>query len=144
MQFVDTLAGILNTAYTLFCFILGFWAGSAYLRGKSLTGEYWGAVWVCAGLAVAGLVVWLLRTLSGEQLRWVYLLYSLYFIIVLPGTFAILRGRDDRVAAGIFAVVAIFSAFSSISASDPRRGVVVLPETPAPIQIIIPTPTTTP
>ncbi len=127
MQFFDILAGILNTAYTLFCFMLGFWAGVVYLRNGKLGGEYWGALWTCTLLAVAILAVWLLRTLAGEQLRWVYLLYCLFFIIALPGTFAIMRGRDDRFAAGIFAGVATFAALASISAADPRRGVVSPP-----------------
>jgi len=130
MQFLDTLAGIFNNAYTLFCFMLGFWAGAIYLRNGKLGGDYWGAIWICALLAVAMLVVWLVRTLVGEQLRWVYLLYQLYFIVALPGTFAILRGRDDRVAAAIFAGVTIFSALAAISAGDPRRGVVAPPTTP--------------
>lgn len=137
MSFVDTLAGILNTAYILFAFALGIWAGSIFIRGGSLGGQFWGAIWTCSGLAVGSLIVWLLRTLAGEQLRWVYLLYLLFFIIVLPGTFAIMRGRDDRVAAGIFAGVAIFAALSAISAADPSRGVIAPP--PA-TPIVAPTP----
>ncbi|GAB4546410.1 MAG: hypothetical protein OHK0023_05990 [Anaerolineae bacterium] len=123
-NFLPQLSVILYTAYILFCLILGLWAANSALRNKPLGGNYWGAIWTCTGLAVIMLVVWLLRSLSGENLRWVYLLYSIFFIVVLPGTFAILRGRDDRRAAAIFAGVAIFAALSAISASDPARGIV--------------------
>lgn len=133
MSIFDTLAVILNTAYILFCLALGLWAGLVAIRGGSLGGQFWGAMWTCSGLAVVSLIVWLLRTLSGQQLRWVYLLYLAFFIVVLPGTFALMRGRDDRLAAAIFAGVAIFAALSAISAADPTRGVIVIPNlTPTP------------
>jgi hypothetical protein len=132
MQIFDTLAVILNTAFTLFSFALGLWAGYLAITNRPLDGSFWGAMWLGAGLAVAGLLVWLARSLGGEQLRWVYGLYFAYFVIVYPGTFALLRGRDDRLAAAIFAGIAIFTAFSAISASDPTRGVIVLPNTANP------------
>ncbi len=133
-NFLDTLSAILSNAYILFCLALGLWAGLNALRGDGLSGNFWGAMWSGTLLGVAGLLVWLLRTLAGEDLRWVYFLYSLFFVLVLPGTFSLLRGRDDRTAATIFAGVAIFAALAAISATDPSRGVIVLP-------ILTPTPT---
>lgn len=133
-NFLDALGAILSNAYILFCLALGLWAGLNALRGDGLSGNFWGAMWSGTLLGVAGLVVWLLRTLVGEDLRWVYFLYSLFFVLVLPGTFALLRGRDDRTAATIFAGVAIFAALAAISATDPSRGVIVLPSlTPTPM-----------
>src|SRR4051812_47290517 len=117
MPIFATLSGILNTAYALFCFAMGIWAGTNALRGAGLGGQFWGAMWTCAGMAVVGLVCWLMRAVTGEQLRGVYLWYELYFIIVFPGTFALLRGRDDRVAALIFAGIAIFSGLAALSAA---------------------------
>jgi hypothetical protein len=124
MNIFATLGTIMHTAYTLFCFALGIWAGIQYVRNEGLGGQFWGAMWTAAGMAVVGLLLWLGRSLSGEQLRGVYLLYELYFIIVLPGTFALLKGRDDRVAAGIFCLISIFTALAAISAADPTRHVV--------------------
>ncbi|HRE46812.1 MAG TPA: hypothetical protein PLD47_03735 [Aggregatilineales bacterium] len=124
---LDTLSVIILTAYILFSFALGIWAGANAVRGQGLDAAYFGALWFCTALGVGSLILWLLRSLAGEQLRWVYGLYMAYFIVVYPGTFALLRGRDDRTAAWIFAGIAIFTAFSAISASDPSRGVVVLP-----------------
>ncbi len=127
-----TLSEIVNRAYILFCFALGIWSGLQWIRGGGLGGQFWGAMWTCTGLAAVSLLLWLGRALSGEQLRSVYLLYELYFVIVLPGTFALLRGRDDRVAAGIFAAITIFSALSAISAADPTRHVIA-PLNPTPV-----------
>jgi hypothetical protein len=123
MNLAQLALGI-NTAYILYCFALGIWAGVIALRNGHLGGQFWGAMWMCTILAVVGLVVWLIRTLTHEELRSVYVLYELYFIIALPGTFALMRGRDDRVAAAIFAGIAIFTALSAISAADPSRGVI--------------------
>jgi len=139
MMNFSTLGSILNNAYVLFCFALGIWAGAEAVRNQPLGGQFWGAMWTCTGLAAAGLLVWLARTLSGEDLRAVYLLYELYFVIVFPGTFALLRGRDDRTAAAIFAFIAIFSALSALSAGDASRHVVapLTPgATPAPSAVI--------
>src|SRR5579859_5239391 len=131
---IATLGTIFNNAYILFCFALGIWAGAQAVRNEPLGGQFWGAMWTCTGLAAAGLLTWLVRTLSGEDLRPVYLLYELYFVIVFPGTFALLRGRDDRTAAAIFAFIAIFSALSALSAGDPSRHVVA-PLLPGPTPI---------
>ncbi len=120
VNLLDTLATVTLTAYTLFCFILGGWAAYLGLTGRGLSGQYWGAMWTCTLLAVAELVLFLLRWASGNPFDRpiINILYSAYFIIALPGTFAILRGRDDRVAALIFAGVAIFSALAAISYMD--------------------------
>jgi hypothetical protein len=132
MSTLATLSEIINRAYILFSFALGIWSGIQWIRGGGLGGQFWGAMWTCTALAVISLLLWLGRALSGEQLRSVYLLYELYFIVVLPGTFALLRGRDDRVAAGIFAIVTIFSALAAISAGDPTRHVIA-PQSPTPV-----------
>jgi hypothetical protein len=123
LSFLGTLATVLINAYILFCFALGIWAGYLGLRGRGLGGNFWGAVALCAGLAVVELLIFLLRWGSGAAFErpGINLLYSAYFIIALPGTFAILRGRDDRVAALIFAGVAIFTALAAISYADPSR-----------------------
>lgn len=133
MNIFATLSGIFINAYILFCFVLGIWAGVIAIRKRNIGGDFWGAMWIGAGMAAIGLLFWLARTLAGEELRWVYLWYQLYFIIVLPGTFALLRGRDDPTAAWIFCGVAIFTALAAMSANDPTRHVI------APISIT-PTP----
>src|SRR5262249_22766764 len=98
-------------------------------------------MWIGAGMGAVGLLLWLARSLAGEQLRWVYVWYELYFVIVLPGTFALLRGRDDRTAAAWVAGIAIFTALAAFSSADPSRAVIAVAPTPSTV-IITPTPTT--
>ncbi len=123
MNLLNTLATIIMNAYMLFGFALGIWAGVIAFRGQTLGGDFWGALWICTGLAAAGLLVFVLQLLAGEHFERpvINLLYGAYFIVALPGTFAIMRGRDDRVAALIFAGVAIFSALAAVSYVDAAR-----------------------
>ncbi len=106
---------ILSNAYTFFCIAVGVWALIVAARAESLGGQFWGAVAVNSLLAVAVLIVTLLLQTTGiaPARGWLYYLYDLFFIIVQPGTFALLRGRDDRTAAGIFAAVTLFAALTS-------------------------------
>jgi hypothetical protein len=148
MNLFATLGTIINTAYVLYCFALGIWAGVIAIRGGTLGGQFWGAMWMSSVLGLMALLAWVGRAIAGEQLRSVYLLYVLFFIIVLPGTFALMRGRDDRVAAGIFSAVAIFSALAAISAADPSRHVIAPTTLATPTSTSVPatidTPTVTP
>jgi hypothetical protein len=106
---------VLSNAYTLFCLIVGVWALVVAGRNGTLNGQFWGAVAVNTLLAVAVLIVTLLLQTTGiaPARGWLYYLYDAFFIIVQPGTFALLRGRDDRTAAGIFAAVTLFAALTS-------------------------------
>ncbi len=101
---------ILTNAYTLFTLFLGIWALYFVFTNRNIDGQYWGAVAVQSLLAVAIFILTVLLTLSGKSpARWVYWLYLIYFMIVLPATYALLRGRDDRTAAMVFAGVAFFT-----------------------------------
>ncbi len=102
---------ILNNAYILFSLALGFWSAFQGARRKPLGGQFWGALATNTILAAVNLLLALIMAAMGIQARrGVYYLYAVYFVIVLPGTFALLRGRDDRVAAFIYGIVAFFSA----------------------------------
>ncbi len=114
-----TLHTVLTNAYTLFTLFLGLWASYLFFRNRTLDGSYFGAIAVCALLAVAILVLTLLLALGGKSpVRWVYWLYQAFFIVVLPGTYSLTKGRDDRTAAGIYAAVAIFTFLASASRSE--------------------------
>ncbi len=105
-----TLHVILTNTYTLFTLALGLWALFFAFRNRNLDGSYWGALAIQSLLAVVIFAITVLLTLGGNPpRRWVYWLYIIYFMIVLPSTYALLRGRDDRTAALIFAGVCIFT-----------------------------------
>ena len=111
---------ILNTAYTLFCFILGFWALIVTVRNQPIPGGFWGALVTNEGLAIAILIMTLLLQAGGlpPARGWLYYLYLLFFVIVLPGTFALLRGRDDRTAAAIYTGIILFTALTALTRSE--------------------------
>ena len=128
MTVFATLSTITNTAYILFCFALGVWAGVLWINSRGPDGQFMGALWTCTILAVITLVLCVIRIVSGEPVArpGIYVLYELYFVIVYPGTFALMRGRDDRFASGIYAIVTIFSALTAISAGDPSRNLIAM------------------
>ncbi len=102
---------VLNNAYILFSILLGVWSAVQAGRNRPLGGQFWGALAANTLLAALTLGVAVIAALTGIQpKRGVYFLYAIYFVIVLPGTFALLRGRDDRTAALIYGIVTFFSA----------------------------------
>lgn len=107
---MPTLHAILNNAYVLFSFAVGVWAAVQAGRDEPLTGGFWGALALNTALAGAVLGLAVLMALTGlPAARGVYYLYGIYFVIVMPGTFALLRGRDDRTAALMYGIIAFFS-----------------------------------
>lgn len=114
----DIHAG-LNNAYILFSFILGVYAAWLGANSGSLSGNFWGAMWINTALAGGVFLVSIFMLVLGiEARRSVYYLYALYFLISLPGLFAILQGNDDRRAAFLFGVVALFNGAAAYRAGE--------------------------
>lgn len=118
---MDTLFDILNNAYIMFSMILGLYAVWLAAQGVKLSGNFWGAMWTNTGLATVIFGLAIIMTIVGyrpygilpgedRQIRWVYYLYGIYFIISLPGLFAILKGNDNQRAGIFFGFVALFNA----------------------------------
>ena len=119
----------LTNAYIMFSFALGIWAVILAARGQLISGNFWGAMWTNTGLAGAIFLVALVMTLQGLrpygrppggefQIRWVFYLYGVYFIISLPGLYTLLRGNDKPRAAIWFAAVALFNAAAMYRADE--------------------------
>ncbi len=105
---------VLTNAYTLFCIALGIWSLFAFVRNQTLGGQFWGAIVVNSLLAVALFVLTVLLAIGGiSPERSVYYLYGIFFIIVLPGAYTLMKGRDDRTAAAIYAAITIFAALTA-------------------------------
>lgn len=116
---------ILNNAYILFTFALGGWCILKLLRNETLDdGQFWGAIATNTLLALATLLWAVVMFIMGirPSRAFTYFLYALYFVVVLPGTFSLLRGRDDRMAVIIFGIITVFSA-----AAATRVPLLVLP-----------------
>lgn len=110
---------ILFNAHIMFSLALGVWAAVIAGRNEPVPGGYWGAVVVQSGLAGVVLVLGVLLTLSGlrpaDGRLELYYLYMAWLVIIMPGLFSMLRGRDDRSAALAFAMLAFFNAGVSLS-----------------------------
>ena len=103
--------------YILYMLALGVWAAAMAARDASISGGFWGAVAISAG--VAGITLLLGVALTAQGLRpqrpLLYFLYMLFLLVIMPGLFSLLRGRDDRHAALAFSILALFNASTAFS-----------------------------
>jgi hypothetical protein len=114
---LNDLHNILFNAHILYSVVLGIWAGATAARNESVSGNFWGAVATSALLALVVLLIGVVMTAQGlrpERLT-IYYVYMLWLIIIMPGLFTLLRGRDDRQAAIAFSILAFFNAATSFS-----------------------------
>lgn len=114
---LNDIHSILFNANILFSLFMGIWAAVMAARNESISGNFWGAV---ATLSIqASLVLLVGGVMYLQGLRpprpTIYLLYMLWLIIIMPGLFTLLRGRDDRQAAIAFAILAFFNATTAAS-----------------------------
>lgn len=116
---MSDLHGILFNMHIMYSVLVGIYAAWLGAMNKSISGNFWGALAIYTGIALITLIVGILLTISGMQLaneRMVtYFLYMAYLVVIVPGLFSMLRGRDDRHAAIAFSVLALFNAGVSIS-----------------------------
>ncbi len=115
---------ILFNMQLLYSVGLGIWATVIAARNETIPGGYWGAIIINVGLAVGVTLIGVVMTLQGlrPQRIVVYYLYMAFLIVIMPGLFSLLRGRDDRNAAIAFAILAFFNATTSFSMQ--QRGIV--------------------
>jgi hypothetical protein len=108
---------ILFNAHILYSVALGIWAAVTAARDESISGNFWGAVATSAILAGIVMLIGGVMTLQGlrPQRIVIYYLYMLWLVIIMPGLFTLLRGRDDRNAAIAFSILAFFNSATSFS-----------------------------
>ncbi|MBL8144852.1 MAG: hypothetical protein JNL34_00590 [Anaerolineae bacterium] len=114
---LNDLSSILFNAYILFTVILGVWSLLMSARNQSISGNFWGAVATISILAAIILgcgVIMFAQGLRPER-PLIYFLYMVYLVIILPGLFTLMRGRDDRSAAMAFGLLCFFNAFTALS-----------------------------
>ena len=116
---MSSVHGILFNAHIIYSFALGIWATAMAARNESISGNFWGAVATYVILVAVTTLVSIVMALQGLQPRssrmTVYFLYMAFLLVIMPGLFSLLRGRDDRSAGIAFAVLAFFNASTSIS-----------------------------
>lgn len=108
---------ILFNAHILYSVALGIWSAIMALRDESISGNFWGAVATITILAASILVLGIVMTLQGLRPERIvtYYLYMSWLIVIMPGLFTLLRGRDDRNAAVAFSILCFFNAATSVS-----------------------------
>jgi uncharacterized membrane protein YhaH (DUF805 family) len=114
---LNDIHNILFNAHILFSLILGVWSLNMGLRGQSISGNFWGSVATITILALVVTLVGVLMTLQGLRPERIvtYFLYMGWLVVIVPGLFTLLRGRDDRNAAFAFAILCFFNAVTSFS-----------------------------
>lgn len=114
---LNDIHNILFNAHILYSIALGVWAAVTAARDESISGNFWGAVATSAVLAGIVMLIGGIMTLQGlrPQRIVIYYLYMLWLVIIMPGLFTLLRGRDDRSAAISFSILAFFNAATSFS-----------------------------
>ncbi|MBL8133744.1 MAG: hypothetical protein JNL42_17915 [Anaerolineae bacterium] len=114
---MNDIHGILFNAHILFSIIMGVWSALMAARNHTISGNFWGAVATLTIMAALVMVVGVVMTIQGlrpERLL-TYYLYMAWLVVIMPGLFTLLRGRDDRSAAIAFSLLSFFNATTSIS-----------------------------
>jgi hypothetical protein len=114
---LNDIHNILFNASILYSLVLGVWSATMAFRSQSISGNFWGAVASYAILAGIVLVIGIVMTLQGLRPERIvtYFLYMGWLVVIMPGLFTLLRGRDDRNAAIAFSILAFFNAATSLS-----------------------------
>lgn len=114
---LNDLHAITFNAHILFSLILGIWSASLAIRTQSISGNFWGAVASITIVAAVVLVIGLIMTAQGlaPERPTTYFVYMSWLVVIMPGVFTLLRGRDDRDAAIAFSILCFFNAATSIS-----------------------------
>ena len=113
----DTMHSILFNAHILFSLALGVWAVGMAVRAQPISGNFWGSVATITILAAIILLLGIVMTLQGLRPARIttYYLYMAWLVVIMPGLFTMLRGRDDRSASIAFAILSFFNAATSFS-----------------------------
>lgn len=119
MQILADVHGIFFNAILMFSGFMGGWATVTAARRESISGGFWGAIAMLTGLSGVTALIGIVLTLQGftpaAQRVGTYFIYMAWLVIIMPGMFTQLRGRDDWSAALAFAMLAIFNLFVGLS-----------------------------
>lgn len=114
---MNDIHNILFNAHILFSIALGVWSAYMAARNLPISGNFWGAVATITVLAGAITLVGIIMTILGYRppRMTTYYLYMSWLVVLMPGLFTLLRGRDDRSAAIAFSILSFFNATTSFS-----------------------------
>ncbi|MBL8165591.1 MAG: hypothetical protein JNJ61_26645 [Anaerolineae bacterium] len=114
---LNDVHNVLFNMHILYSGILGVWGAVMAARNQSISGNYWGAV--ATSTILAGIVALLGIIMAAQGLRTArtitYFIYMSWLVVIMPGLYSLLRGRDDRSAAIAFSILSFFNTFTSLS-----------------------------
>jgi CDP-diglyceride synthetase len=114
---LNAIHSILFNMTILYSLLLGIWGAVMAARSESISGNYWGAVAINTILAAITLLVGLIMAAQGLRppRTFTYFIYMVWLVIIMPGLYSLLRGRDDRSAAIAFSILSFFNAATGAS-----------------------------
>jgi hypothetical protein len=117
---LNDVHNVLFNAHILYSVILGVWSALFAFRNQSISGGFWGALASITILAAVVLLIGILMTVQGLRppRMTTYYIYMAWLVVIMPGLFTLLRGRDDRSAAVAFSILSFFNAATSFSMLD--------------------------
>ena len=123
MESLVILHARLVLTIVLFLGALALWGGFNYLRGQGVSGSYNGALVIAELLLIAEFLLGVILLLGGRQPYRppIHILYGVVAIIMLPGTFAYVRGRDTRFEQLIYALICLFLCGIALRALETGR-----------------------
>ena len=102
----------------MFTLIAGIWGILSRVRGKPMTGNYWGILAVgellLIGQGILGAVLWISGARPGRM--GIHILYGIVAVIALPAYYAITKGRDDKEVVLVYGLLNLFLAAISLRA----------------------------
>jgi hypothetical membrane protein len=114
---LNDIHAILFNMHIFYSLILGIWAAAMAARNQSISGNFWGAVATSAILAGVVMLLGVIMAIQGLRVArtTVYFIYMSWLVVIMPGLYTMLRGRDDRSAAIAFSILSFFNAATSTS-----------------------------
>jgi hypothetical protein len=108
---VNVLHDRLASSMMLFTLAAAAWGLAAFVRRRQMDGTFWGILAVGGIVFVAQAVLGVLLLLDGARpLRPIHFLFGAVAALTLPLYYAVSKGRDDRTATLIYAVLCLFLA----------------------------------
>ena len=123
MESLVVLHARLVVTIVLFLGALALWGVFNYLRGQGVSGSYNGALVIGELLMIAECLIGVALLVAGRQPArpGIHILYGVVAIIMLPGAFAYVRGRDSRFEQLVYALVCLFLCGIALRALETGR-----------------------
>jgi FtsH-binding integral membrane protein len=106
---LTALHTVVGRAFIIFSLLVALLALYKYLRKEPLGGDFWGAVVIGEGVAVAQLIIGIILLIMGRSpARVIHFLYGALVVLAWPATFGYTRTQESGREALTWALVSAF------------------------------------